>query len=364
MSTHIQFEDSLKTISLIPPSSSSLHCPSNKRYSADYTNIKRSATQRQHSESFNGLGKRRPSSADLLSTVTAASVSNNRISRMSLQFRSNQMNAVRMAVDHKLRDVSTQDYLSLRAWNMRERDQIAYYQKKSTTPTQPDEVHNDTTNMSSKSVIYNNSSRNNNSSSIDNGQPGSGNSRKLSASFLRSSASSLSLMIPKRTTAVKTRHSDSATFCSNPLDHITGPSTNHSSYLNNKKSTVIADVSSSTLFEAAVISTETEEYKEIKNQYLHPLQLPSLQPSVSSPSTSPPPQARQEKLLERKKSSGMIMANKVLQRMKSFRYNSKKAASAKTATNCSEGNEDSEYYTSNNSNSNAIIPIIKVIIFN
>jgi hypothetical protein len=254
---------------------------------------------------------------------------------------------------------------------MRERDQIAYYQKKSTTPTQPDELHNDATNMSSKSVIYNNNNRNNNSSSIDGGQPGnnnnstgSGNSRKLSASFLRSSASSLSLMIPKRTTTVKTRHSDSATFCSNPFDHITGPSANHSSYLNDKKSTVLVDVSSSTLFEATVTRTEAKRYEEVKSQYLHPLQLPSLQPSVSPPSTSPPPQVRQEKLLERKKSSGMIMANKVLQRMKSFRHNSKKAASAKTATNCSEGSEDSEYYKSNNSNSNVIIPIIKVTIFN
>jgi hypothetical protein len=85
MSTHIRFEGSLKTISLILPSSSSLHCPSNKRYFTDYTNIERPATQRQHSKSFNGLGKRGPSSADLLSRVTASSVSNNMTSRMLLQ---------------------------------------------------------------------------------------------------------------------------------------------------------------------------------------------------------------------------------------------------------------------------------------
>jgi hypothetical protein len=85
MSTHIRFEGSLKTISLILPSSSSLRYSSNIRYSTHYTNIKRPATQRQHSESFNGLDKRGPSSVDLLSTVTASSVSNNMTSRMLLQ---------------------------------------------------------------------------------------------------------------------------------------------------------------------------------------------------------------------------------------------------------------------------------------
>jgi hypothetical protein len=108
---------------------------------------------------------------------------------------------------------------------------------------------------------------------------------------------------------------------------IIGPLKSHSSYLNNKKSTITIGVSSSTLFEATVANTETEKYEQVKNL---DLRLPSLQPSVLPPSTSPLPQIRQEKPLERKKkSSGMIILNKVLQQMKSFRYNSKKISISK-----------------------------------
>jgi hypothetical protein len=77
-----------------------------------------------------------------------------------------------------------------------------------------------------------------------------------------------------------------------------GPFAPACSYLNNKKSTITIGVFSSTLFEAAVANTEMEKYEQVKNQ---DLQLPSLQPSVSPPSTSPLPQVRQEKLLEREK---------------------------------------------------------------
>ncbi|OBZ82619.1 Pleckstrin y domain-containing family G member 1 [Choanephora cucurbitarum] len=60
---------------------------------------------------------RRPSSLELLSS------NSNMIGKMSLQFKSNQQNAFRITVDHKLRDVCTQEYLSSRAWHVRDKDQ-------------------------------------------------------------------------------------------------------------------------------------------------------------------------------------------------------------------------------------------------
>ncbi|KAI8375102.1 hypothetical protein EDC96DRAFT_345545 [Choanephora cucurbitarum] len=60
---------------------------------------------------------RRPSSLELLSS------NSNMIGKMSMQFKSNQQNAFRMTVDHKLRDVCTQEYLSSRAWHVRDKDQ-------------------------------------------------------------------------------------------------------------------------------------------------------------------------------------------------------------------------------------------------
>ncbi|KAI8335231.1 hypothetical protein BD560DRAFT_414204 [Blakeslea trispora] len=62
---------------------------------------------------------RRPSSLDLLSSAA----NSNMIGKMSMQFKSSQQNAFRMTVDHKLRDVCTQEYLSSRAWHMRDKDQ-------------------------------------------------------------------------------------------------------------------------------------------------------------------------------------------------------------------------------------------------
>ncbi|KAI8884373.1 hypothetical protein K501DRAFT_332689 [Backusella circina FSU 941] len=367
MSTHIQFEDALKTISLAPHLSPSLRCLSNKRYSADCTNIKRSATQCHPSESFIGLGKRRPSSVDLLSTTVPTTVSNNRISRMSLQFKNNQMNAIKITVDHKLRDVCTQDYLSLRAWYMRERDQIAYYQKKSTTPIQSEELStcsgNANVNNNSNSSSNSNSNSGGSSSSSSSGGGGggtsSGNSRKLSTSFLRTSASSLSLMIPKRTGDVKTRHSDSTTLCSSSLDHLTEPSRTDADRLHSREPTTIVDLSSNTLFKTVETSTTRETYKEVKNQGLHPLQLPSSQPSIPPPpNPTPPPQIQQERILERKKSSGRIIVNKALQRMKSFRYNNKKSSESKiNGCNVTKDNEDLVF----NSKSNDILMPVKKI---
>ncbi|KAI8388809.1 uncharacterized protein BYT42DRAFT_561317 [Radiomyces spectabilis] len=146
-------------------SSRSLH----KRYSVDYTSTpsKSEVTfkARNNSETYrrpsseawhSNIARRRPSSLDLL---TSSPSTGSMIGKMSFQFKNNHQNAMRMAVDHKLRDVCTQDYLSSRAWFMREKDLAAAH-----SPT----------------------------SSID-------LRKRKSAPFMRSSASSFSLMMPRRT---------------------------------------------------------------------------------------------------------------------------------------------------------------------
>lgn len=63
------------------------------------------------------LTRKRPGSLDLLT-----STSTNVIGKMSFQLRNNHQNALRMAVDHKLHDVCTEDYLSAKAWYLREKE--------------------------------------------------------------------------------------------------------------------------------------------------------------------------------------------------------------------------------------------------
>ncbi|KAI9276551.1 Dbl homology domain-containing protein [Sporodiniella umbellata] len=89
-----------------------------KRYSADYATRKKTELKpRNNSETyvkpdpFPGMPRRRPSSLDLLAE--------NMFGKMSSQLKNNHQHALRLNVDHKLRDVCTQDYLSSRAWYMR-----------------------------------------------------------------------------------------------------------------------------------------------------------------------------------------------------------------------------------------------------
>jgi hypothetical protein len=168
MSTNIQFEDIPKALPPLPEGSASLQ----KRYSADYTlksssleNQKVGLKPRNNSEMYikpdpfgtSATPKRRPSSLDLLSG------NGNMIGKMSFQFKNNHQHALRLAVDHKLRDVCTQDYLSSRALHMRDKDQIASYHSAADLTANIDLLK-----------------------------------KKKSTSFIRSSASSFSL-IPKRT---------------------------------------------------------------------------------------------------------------------------------------------------------------------
>lgn len=89
-----------------------------KRYSADYATRKKTELKpRNNSETyakpdlFPGMPRRRPSSLDLLAE--------NMFGKMSSQLKNNHQQALRLNVDHKLRDVCTQEYLSSRAWYMR-----------------------------------------------------------------------------------------------------------------------------------------------------------------------------------------------------------------------------------------------------
>jgi hypothetical protein len=189
-STSIQFEDIMKiNLQQHPLPKESTSVTLKKRYSADYSSLK----TRNNSEMYIRLdsfgSKRRPSSLDLLS---AANNTSNMIGKMSLQFKNNHQNALRVAVDHKLRDVCTQEYLSSRAWHMRDRDQVGYYQSVETL-------------TSSSSTMFN-------LAGVSSGAAGSGGGntsnndplkKRKSNSFIRSSASSFSIIIPKRSSESK-----------------------------------------------------------------------------------------------------------------------------------------------------------------
>lgn len=83
-----------------------------KRHSADYPTRRKEEhppmiKTRNHSESYiTTSGRKRPGSMDMLSSSSSPS--------MIGKIKSNHQNALRIAVDHKLHDVCTQDYLSTR----------------------------------------------------------------------------------------------------------------------------------------------------------------------------------------------------------------------------------------------------------
>ncbi|KAI9015809.1 hypothetical protein CLU79DRAFT_333252 [Phycomyces nitens] len=79
-----------------------------------------------------GTPHRRPSSIDLL--MTANNTTANMIGKMSSQLKNNHKHAIQMAVDHKLRDVCTQDYLSSRAWHMRDKELLLLSQPTNYVP--------------------------------------------------------------------------------------------------------------------------------------------------------------------------------------------------------------------------------------
>ncbi|KAF7732735.1 hypothetical protein EC973_000006 [Apophysomyces ossiformis] len=111
-----------------------------KRYSVDSAKSSKKdilRKSRNHSETYLkpstleaiGQTRRRPNSLDLLATSamtnssgSGSSNTGNMIGKMSFQIKNNHHHTLRMAADHKLRDVCTQDYLSSRAWYMREKD--------------------------------------------------------------------------------------------------------------------------------------------------------------------------------------------------------------------------------------------------
>lgn len=171
VSNNIQFQELIKSqpVSL------------KKRYSADYSSTmkKQYLKPRNNSEMYikpdlfgSGLARKRPSSLDLLS---AANNTSNMIGKMSLQFKSNHQNALRLTVDHKLRDVCTQEYLESRAWHMRDMSSsLSYYQ------SSPTEL---STTNSNHDLL----------------------GKRKSTSFIRSSASSFSIIIPKRTTETSSK---------------------------------------------------------------------------------------------------------------------------------------------------------------
>ncbi|KAI9488984.1 hypothetical protein BDB00DRAFT_845631 [Zychaea mexicana] len=118
------------------PSSPPKPAPLQKRYSADYPASRRKELLKSRTNSE--ISRKRPGSLDLLSSTPNAtahstpgvpmmaatpSTPTNMIGKMSMQIKSNHQNALRVAVDHKLHAVCTQDYLSSRAtWYLRDRE--------------------------------------------------------------------------------------------------------------------------------------------------------------------------------------------------------------------------------------------------
>lgn len=190
-SATIHFEEIMKlhpTVPLVESPDVTLK----KRYSDDYSAYKKKSTSlvlkpRNNSEMYikpeslnSGIPRRRPSSLDLLSGN----------SNVIGKFKNNHQNALRVTVDHKLRDVCTQDYLSSRAWHMREKDQSSF------------SFDSSITNQSSMIVGGNiNRSGSNTGSSSDLLK------KRKSSSFIRSSASSFSIIIPKRASELKSSSS-------------------------------------------------------------------------------------------------------------------------------------------------------------
>lgn len=249
-STSIQFEDIMKMTRstqlqqqippLLPIMTKSSDVKLKKRYSADYSSSyynyysNNNSSKNKNKNNNGGFalkprnnsemyikpdafgGKRRPSSLDLLS---AANNTSNMIGKMSFQFKNNHQNALRVTVDHKLRDVCTQEYLSSRAWHIRDRD------------------HNFQSSMDLISVATDS----NNSNDL----PIIGNNNDLlkkrkSTSFIRSSASSFSLIIPKRASDSRQSNSrlqhqqqedvqsNNSSSCASSIDRCISPMTKNS----------------------------------------------------------------------------------------------------------------------------------------
>lgn len=235
-STSIQFEDIIKLTTQHPPLPTSKTVSDlssaldvnpttttittnnlvslKKRYSADYSAFATRKQQQQHqlglkprnnSEMYirpdtfgstNGLTRRRPSSLDLLS---AANNTSNMIGKMSSQLKSNHQNALRVTVDHKLRDVCTQDYLSSRAWHIRDRDAGAASASSSFYYQQPSPIIDTTTTQNQMSS----SSAGIDTSTTSATAPSDLLKKRKSTSFIRSSASNFSIIMPKRTSESK-----------------------------------------------------------------------------------------------------------------------------------------------------------------
>ncbi|GAN04811.1 phosphatidylinositol 3,4,5-trisphosphate-dependent Rac exchanger 1 protein-like [Mucor ambiguus] len=259
-STSIQFEDimrmtqpSITTVEPPPPPPPPLlpiitnanHQDSNnssilkKRYSADYSyhhpspNSGFALKPRNNSEMYIKPdafgGKRRPSSLDLLSFSATTTSNTSMIGKMSFQFKSNHQNALRVTVDHKLRDVCTQEYLRSRAWHMRDREHNASLQSSidllSLSTTADSHLN---------SPVIGNANSNNNDLLLK---------KRKSSSFIRSSASSFSLMIPKRTSESRQSNSsrlqqqqipsedvqsNRSSSCASSMDRCVSPMTNKS----------------------------------------------------------------------------------------------------------------------------------------
>ncbi|KAI7907679.1 uncharacterized protein BX663DRAFT_491691 [Cokeromyces recurvatus] len=128
-----------------------------------------------------GLNRRRPSSLDLFASSTH-NTGSSMIGKMSLQLKNNHQHALRVTVDHKLRDVCTQEYLSSRAWYIRDRDQ-----------------------QNSPSFHVSNSVQNSNTTILNGGSPSHHDllKKQKSTPFIKTSASSFSIMIPKRANEIK-----------------------------------------------------------------------------------------------------------------------------------------------------------------
>ncbi|KAI9278545.1 hypothetical protein BDA99DRAFT_492474 [Phascolomyces articulosus] len=128
ISTSVQLNDiitndisAIKDTTSPPPPATRLQ----KRYSADYPATRRKELLKSRTNS--DITRKRPGSLDMLSSTPimtpTPSTPTNMIGKMSMQIKSNHQNALRVAVDHKLHAVCTQDYLSSRAtWYLRERE--------------------------------------------------------------------------------------------------------------------------------------------------------------------------------------------------------------------------------------------------
>ncbi|CAO3637962.1 unnamed protein product [Cunninghamella blakesleeana] len=156
------------------PSSTTFNNSSNNNNN-NYTNSNyNSNSNNQSSTSYCSRLQRKSGSLDILSS-SSSQLSLNMIGKI----KNNHQHAMRISFDHKLRDVCTQDYLSSRSWSTLLRESTA---ATATTPT--------------STMAMNHSSALNNHDSSSSIQP---NKRKSSLSNLRSSASTLSMiMLPTR----------------------------------------------------------------------------------------------------------------------------------------------------------------------